>query len=57
MTLEKLDEKVFYQGPYSKLKLARYYESILFHLNGEVFLLFSPYISVHRTLLVNTIAQ
>ena len=35
--LEKLDEKVFYEGPHFKLKLARYYESILFHFNGEVF--------------------
>jgi hypothetical protein len=35
--LEKLDEKVFYEGPHFKLKLARYYESIFLHFNGEVF--------------------
>ena len=35
--IEKLDEKVFYEGPHFKLKLARYYESIFLHFNGEVF--------------------
>jgi hypothetical protein len=35
--IEKLDEKVFYEGPHFKLKLARYYESLPFHFNGEVF--------------------
>lgn len=34
---ERLDEKVFYDGPEFKLKLVRYYESLFLHFSGEVY--------------------
>lgn len=34
---QKLDEAVFYEGPYFKLKVVRYHENLPLHYTGEVF--------------------
>lgn len=37
MTIRRLDEAVFYEGPRFTLKLVRYYENLLLHYSGEIF--------------------